>query len=385
MPHNLGALERKPDSRDFLLGSIQAPVSIPPSFAPDISWLLPNWQGELPACGSHAASHLQAILEHQNSPATAQRYTPRYSWIKIKQIDGFPLEDGTDMRSIFKSLTNDGADDFEPLMNDVSLPLATYSDPSAVLPYMDTTAANNKIISYAFGNTDFQSICQHIYQNKAVLLLIKCDDAWWGTATPSFTSPKYGHFIVAYGFSPTGIKIVDSSDKDFPLKEISKEFITSQFIIEAGTAIDIPPAQVQAIINTAQNVINQVPAAPIPTEQKLDIISQLKTLISFLASLFQSKVGASPQPTMFSNESKFWNWLVVSSEDPTKVAATVKGAAGVLVTLLALTIHGPDFSSIPSDVYTFVIDAFGVFSAALALVGIGRKIYNTFFSSTPTQ
>src|ERR1039458_6324724 len=315
-PKNLGALERKPDPRDILLGSVQAPVTIPSSFIPDISWLVRNYQGQTPSCGAHASSHFQAILEHALAPGVNQRYTPRFSWIKIKTIDGYPLEDGTDMRSIFKSLTNDGADDFEPLMNDVSLPLATYSDPSAVLPYMDTTAANNKIISYAFGNTDFQSICQHIYQNKAVLLLIKCDDAWWGTATPSFTSPKYGHFIVAYGFSPTGIKIVDSSDKDFPLKEISKEFITSQFIIEAGTAIDIPPAQVQAIINTAQNVINQVPAAPIPTEQKLDIISQLKTLISFLASLFQSKVGASPPATIFSNESKFWNWLGARSKHP---------------------------------------------------------------------
>ncbi len=313
MPRNLGGVERKPDSRDFLLGSIQAPVSIPPSFAPDISWLVPNWQGELPACGAHAASHLQAILEHQNTPATAQRYTPRYSWIKIKQIDGFPLEDGTDMRSIFKSLTNDGANDFEPLENDVALPLATYSDKTATTAALDADAANQKINSYAFGNTDFASLCQHIYQNKAVLLLIKCDDAWWGTATPTFTSAKYGHFITAYGFSPTGIKIVDSSDNAIPLKEISKQFITSQFIIEAGTAIDIPPAQVQALITQAQAVVNAIPSAPLPTAEKLDILSRLKTFIAYLASLFQPKVGASPHPMSYSlfRSKTFWTLVFI--------------------------------------------------------------------------
>src|ERR1019366_8388736 len=243
MPRNLGGLPRAEDPRDFLLGSIQAPVALPPSFAPDISWPVPNWQGETPTCGAHGGSHFQAIMEHILVPAVNQRYTPRYLWIDIKAIDGFVLEDGTDMRSIFKTLQNKGIPNYEPLENDVTLPLTTYSDKSVITPAMDADAANQKITSYAFGNTDFASLCQHIYQNKAVLLLIKCDDAWWGTATPTFTSAKYGHFITAYGFSPTGIKIVDSSDNAIPLKEISKQFITSQFIIEAGTAIDIPPAQ----------------------------------------------------------------------------------------------------------------------------------------------
>jgi phospholipid N-methyltransferase len=217
------------------------------------------------------------------------------------------------MRSIFKSLTNDGANDFEPLENDVALPLATYSDKTATTAALDADAANQKINSYAFGNTDFASLCQHIYQNKAVLLLIKCDDAWWGTATPTFTSAKYGHFITAYGFSPTGIKIVDSSDNAIPLKEISKQFITSQFIIEAGTAIDIPPAQVQALITQAQAVVNAIPSAPLPTAEKLDILSRLKTFIAYLASLFQPKVGASPHPMSYSlfRSKTFWTLVFI--------------------------------------------------------------------------
>jgi hypothetical protein len=80
---------------------------------------------------------------------------------------------------------------------------------------------------------------------------------------------------------------------------------------------------------------------------------------------------------MFSNSNKFWNWLVVSSEDPTKVAATVKGAIGVLVTLLAFGAHGASFADVPDQVYTIVVDAFGVVSSAIALAGLGRKLINT--------
>jgi hypothetical protein len=250
-PKNLGALERKPDPRDILLGSVQAPGAIPASFIPDVSWLVRNYQGQTPCCGAHASSHFQAILEHDLTPAVNERYTPRFSWIKIKAIDGYPLESGTDMRSIFKSLTNDGADDFEPLENDVTLPLTTYSDPSAVTSDMVTNASAKKIGSYGFGNTDFESICQAIYQNKAVLLLVKCDDGFWGTSTPTFTTPEYGHFITAYGYDADFIYIVDSADPNdaFAFKKIAKQYVNSPttFIFEAGTAVDVPPAVKQAL------------------------------------------------------------------------------------------------------------------------------------------
>jgi hypothetical protein len=88
---------------------------------------------------------------------------------------------------------------------------------------------------------------------------------------------------------------------------------------------------------------------------------------------------------MFSNSNKFWNWLVVSSEDPTKVAATVKGALGVLVTLLAFSAHGPSFANLPDQVYSIVVDAFGVFSSAIALAGLVSKVINSFSSPAEPQ
>ena len=88
---------------------------------------------------------------------------------------------------------------------------------------------------------------------------------------------------------------------------------------------------------------------------------------------------------MFSNSNKFWNWLVVSSEDPTKVAATVKGAAGVLVSLLAFHFHGANFNDLPDEVYTVVVDVLAAFSSAVAALGLLRKIFNSFASQPPQQ
>lgn len=292
MPRNLGGKERPKDERDFLLGSIQAPVSIPNSFIPDITWLKRNYQGETDYCGAHGGSHFQAIMEHVFAPTISQRYTPRYLWIDIKQIDGYPLEDGTDMRSIFKTLQNKGIANYEPLENDVTLPIATYSDKSVITPAMDADAANQKITSYAFGNTDFNSLCQHIYQNKAVLLLIKCDGGFWQTTTPTFTQPLYGHFIVAYGYDTEYIYAVDSADPSDinAFKEIAKQYITPTFIIESGTALDIPPALVQQSVSVAQAIV----ASPDLTPQAK--LFDLTVILNFLKSLFSSKVVGSASP-----------------------------------------------------------------------------------------
>lgn len=286
---NLGALPRTPDERDLLLGAVQAPAAIPATFLPDNSWLIRNYQGSLPACSAHAASHLQAILEHVLTPDVAQRYTPRFTWIDIKSFDGFPPADGTDMRSIFKSLQKSGADDFEPLENDVTLPLAAYTDPSAITPEMTANAWPKAIQSYAFAGTDFESLCQAIYQNKAVLLLIKCDDAWWTSTTPTFTTPKYGHFVCADGYSPEGIRVIDSADPNDAqaVKTILKEYITPQFFFEAGTAVDLPPS------------VQAVAAHPALTPQERmsiiqQIIADIKAAAEAIAQEISPKVANQP-------------------------------------------------------------------------------------------
>ena len=249
------------------------------------------------------------------------------------------------MRSIFKSLTTDGADAFEPLENDVTLSLPVYSDKTVVTPDMDSAAAENKILSYAFGTTDFDSLRQHIAQYKAILLLIKCDDGFFGTTTPTFTTPKYGHFVVAYDYTPTSIKIIDSTEREFPLKEIGKQYITSDFIKESGTAIDLPPQEVQKIIDTSTNVASQIVNAPISIQDKKNLLDELVAVLSYLSSLLSQKVGSTSQQNMtnysFLKSRTFWTivvqflsngFLAISGNFNPTVVLLVNAALGSLAT-----------------------------------------------------
>lgn len=249
---NLGAIERTPDVRDLQLGSALIPQAIPSVFKQDISWLKRNYQGSTPACGPHAASHLKAIMDH--ALGVDSRYTPRYPWIKLKDPaspvnDGYAVLDGTDMRSIFKAMSKVGMDVFDPLGNDVTLPIGTYSDPKAVTPEMDSAAGGALINGYGFGTTDFASVCQYIYLRKAVLILGKVDKGFWHTINPTFTTPKYGHFFTGFAYDEGGIFIIDSADPDDAnaIKYIPKQYFPSAFIRETGTAVELPPSVKQAL------------------------------------------------------------------------------------------------------------------------------------------
>lgn len=249
---NLGGLERKPDPRDFPLGAAQIPAPRPPVFLPDNSWMQRNYQGQTPYCGAHSASHFKALLDFY-ALTLKGRKTPRYIWTEIKTFDGYPMESGTDMRSIFKALQQFGAADYEPLENDVTLPIADYSDPKNITPVMLANGKQSLIGSYAFGATDFDSLCQYVYQNKAVLLLIKADEGFWHTKTPTFTIPKYGHFIVADGYDASNIRVIDSADPDDAnaVKMVDKRYLQPQFFIESGTAVELPPS-VHAALSAGQ-------------------------------------------------------------------------------------------------------------------------------------
>jgi len=283
------ANERPKDDRDIQLGSVFAPAAIPASFIPDLSWFIRNFQGKTFFCGEHAGTHLKAILDfNEVSSAPAPWYTPRYGAIKLKDpkspvCDGFAINAGTDMRSIFKWLEKVGADTFQPLENDVALPAATYCDPSAVTPAMDANAATSMIASYGFGATDYASLCQYIYQSKAVLLLIKCDDGFWGTTTPTFTTPIYGHFIVAFGYDETGIYVLDSAEPNdaLAIKHIARSYITPTFILESGTAVDIPPS------------VKQIATTPeLTPEQKTSLIQTILGDIEQAVGLIKQELGS---------------------------------------------------------------------------------------------
>lgn len=81
---------------------------------------------------------------------------------------------------------------------------------------------------------------------------------------------------------------------------------------------------------------------------------------------------------------KVYNWLVVSSADPTKVSLTVKGflhtAAGVLLVftpLFHLNIGQTKIDEFIDLSSQLVIAFYAAFSALVTLFGFFRKIYNT--------
>jgi len=245
----LGALERKRDNRDIKLeklneiGAVYVPVEIPDVFLPE--YKIPYyWQRKTPTCGAHAGSYLKTIQENIEN-GLDNKFSPRFLWRMIKNIDGYSLDIGTDMRSIFKALKSNGICDDVLLPNDTTLSLEEYSTPKLNNEMFDN--AQNRIIkSYAFlTDLSFENIKKSIYQNKAVLLLIKVDEGFFNTDTPIFKEKKSGHFVLAWGYNKDYIYIYDSTD-NIQIKKINK--IYNNFIIEAGTAVDLNNNVIEMLI-----------------------------------------------------------------------------------------------------------------------------------------
>ena len=250
-----GAQTRKLDLRDIHLGKIQLPVLLPASHVANIAGITRVWQGAFPACGSHSGAHLLAILKFIQT--TVKQYlSPHYLWDKIKLIDGYPLESGTDLRSILKTLQNWGACDYNLLPNDYTQTLQQYSDASVITDEMAQNGQTRVILpNYGFiDNPTVDELKQAIFQNNAVIVLIRCDGGFFGTSTPSFTKETYGHFIVAYGFDDAEqiFYTIDSAEKDntLALKKINYKYIS--FIKEVGTCVEAPVGYVDGLKKQVQ-------------------------------------------------------------------------------------------------------------------------------------
>ncbi len=270
----LGGKPRKLDVRDISLGAVQAPVMIPETFITQWSDYPKYYQGALPTCGAHAGTILKVIQEALEFDIVPD-FSPRYLWNEIKKIDGYALEVGTDMRSIFKVLKNEGICDISLAGNDITLPLKEYSS-MKITEEMVNDAQPRIISSYAFlEDISIESLRQAIYLNKAVLLLMYVDDGFFGTTTPTFTSKKYGHFVVAVNYNQGGIFVFDSTEKDLTksIKFIANKYIS--FVREAGTAVDLNSIEVKKLTEKKQKL------------QKL--VALYQQLLKVVTSLFQKK------------------------------------------------------------------------------------------------
>jgi hypothetical protein len=231
----LGAIERKKDNRDILLGRIQLPTPFPETYIPEITNIPTYYQNGFPTCGANAGTWLKSAQEARDGGI--KKFSPRFLWSKIKEIDGYSLEEGTDMRSIFKRLKDTGVADYDLCPDNYTISLDEYTKTDNL-----SENAQPKIIkSYAFlDDMTFDGIRRAIYLNKEVLLLMYVDEGFFGTNEPIFKEKKWGHFVVGYGYDEKYIYIKDSTEVDYSKsnKKIGVEYIS--FFREGGTAVDLP-------------------------------------------------------------------------------------------------------------------------------------------------
>jgi hypothetical protein len=200
----LGGNPRPKDKRDYtpeLLGSAVPP---PQTFQSPVSTIY--MQGTYGTCGAHAGAQIANVL-------TGIVSSPKYLWKRIKQIDGFGLNDGTDMRSIFKVLQTNGVCELSLMDDSLEQTIQQYSDPGEITPNEDVNAATHKIGAYGFiDNPTVAQIKQSIATYGVVILLVDCGDGWWLPSWGPQNNPLHvgnfvgHHFIAATGY---GMILID--------------------------------------------------------------------------------------------------------------------------------------------------------------------------------
>ncbi len=244
-PLGFGGLPRRVDPTNFELGSYQpvTPVVTPPVFKPDVSTIPVYMQGEYPTCGAHAGAFFASLLE-THITGKPQSFSPKYLWDEIKQIDGFPLNDGTDMTSIFKSLAKTGDCSLALLPNDLNGSLEGYSLISNVKPAMLNDGQQNLIKNYAFANNpSMTQIKEAIYRNKAVIALVDIGDGFWLPDWHHVLPLKLGkfvghHFIILWGYDEQYVYFRNSWSADWGNKGdgyFDQSYVPH--VLEIGTAI----------------------------------------------------------------------------------------------------------------------------------------------------
>lgn len=218
-PHgftNLGGLDKKPDQRDIKLGAVGAPVyTFPKTLTNSDAWKMEvENQGPQPACGAHAGAELKDLSLHM-------RATPRFTWGDLKTFDGWPIDMGTDNRSVMKSITKSGVLDFSQLGNDVSLPEVEYA--KAPTAAQRALAVKHAGMGYGFiQDLSFNGIKQFISDHGPSIVTVRVGKEWWTGADgiASWAESKIlplrapavivsGHFVVAHSYDEQFIYFIN--------------------------------------------------------------------------------------------------------------------------------------------------------------------------------
>lgn len=72
------------------------------------------------------------------------------------------------------------------------------------------------------------------------------------------------------------------------------------------------------------------------------------------------------------------NKIIGSSQDPEKIALTIRGAVLTLIPIIIMVAGGLNVTLNPEDLIAFVNTLFGIVTLGITLYGLGRKIVNAF-------
>jgi hypothetical protein len=257
-PLNLGAIESK-DPRNIPLGAVQAPVRFPEEFHARFDEVPTYYQNGQPACGGHAGAYLKSYLDYLSLQLAIAR-SPRQLYTICKLVDGLPDEEGTTLNAIFKALRDYGAAELSLYPNDVHLPKYQYRDASKIPNAAVVDAAKNRIApGYAIRTwPSFDDVRRTVYLKQAAILLIYCDDGFFGTNDPTFEEKKYGHFVVPIAdYDRSTITVIDSTEPTiaFSTKRIPKSAFDNGFMRQVGVGANIPNWQLRGL--TSPNAVKR--------------------------------------------------------------------------------------------------------------------------------
>jgi peptidoglycan hydrolase-like protein with peptidoglycan-binding domain len=213
-PFGFGGQPRTVDKRDYPITAFAGlPVTKPDSYSSHVPKIF--MQSKFVTCGAHMGAQIASIIY-------GKPLSPKYLWKQIKQIDGFGLNDGTDIRSVFKALQSGTCEyDLMPNPSDGEYPqgytIEQYSDISEVTQAQKDNAKQYSIPNYALTYAPtLEDIKTAIYQHKCVGLLVDCGDGWY---TPSWANsdvnPLHTGNFVAHHFitaSSYGLTLIDGAN-----------------------------------------------------------------------------------------------------------------------------------------------------------------------------
>lgn len=181
--YTLGAHESPVDIRNISTASFQTPVTLPDVYETVMPFV--EQQGNKPKCVASGISKVGELYLKEHGIAVDLSDDDLYA--ECKKIDGIPDIDGTFPSIGAKVACNSGIASVEAFKTGNEALIAK-------------SRAQYKLGGYAFPPVDFESICQAIYQNKAIVAAFEVDTNWFIGIITKILKSIGRHLVVLHGF-----------------------------------------------------------------------------------------------------------------------------------------------------------------------------------------